>query len=642
MEKTCVSVRASLVLSVLVACACESAFAGSIVAWGDLSRGQGDVPAGNDFIAVAAGSQHSVAIRSDRSLLAWGSNEYGQCNVSAGNDFVRISGAWRHTVALKSDGSIVAWGWNEYGQCSVPAGDGFVAIAASGSAGFAVRTDGSIVGWGSDPAGLGLLSVPAGNDFVDVETASGFGLALKSDGSLVAWGVNERGQCDVPAGTDFVDIACGWRHGVALRSDGSLVAWGYNEEGECDVPPGNNFVKIATGGHHSVALRRDGSLAGWGPDWPDGRSRAPAGKGFVDIAAYDGHSVALKAESATAVLEQEIAPLKTPFEMPPDAVKDQAQVRSQHHGVDLSALKSPVILKGDAVTAYRNPAAIYHDGVFRLFYSYVRTEEQGKVYHYTAVSKSRDLAHWTEPRILTAKDQELNHCAPGNIIWFKNEWIMCVQSYPTPKGEKHGDENARVWIVRSTDLENWSDPEMLMAKGPDVPPERTGRLIDPYLVEDKDEPGKWWCFFDDNAANMSYSYDLKTWTYFNRVEAGENVCVLVDGDEYLMFHSPKNGIGMKRSTDLKSWRHVGGKTTKEDTGPITLGQKDWPWAQGRLSAGFVLDMRDHPDIGKYLMFFHGTGPQDESVIFNTHACIGIAWSNDLTNWDWPEKKPESK
>ena len=30
-----------------------------------------------------------------------------------------------------------------------------------------------------------------------------------------------------------------------------------------------------------------------------------------------------------------------------------------------------------------------------------------------------------------------------------------------------------------------------------------GRIIDPYLVADKDEPGKWWCF-DDNAANMSF------------------------------------------------------------------------------------------------------------------------------------------
>ena len=306
--------------------------------------------------------------------------------------------------------------------------------------------------------------------------------------------------------------------------------------------------------------------------------------------------------------------------------------------IDFSQIKSPIILKGNAKTAYRNPAAIYHDGVFHLYYSYVRHEEQGRVYHYTALSKSKDLVNWTEPKILTPKDQNLNYGSPGNIVRFNGKWVICLQSYPTPNNEKHGNKNARVWIMRSDDLENFSKPEMLKVKGPDVPFEKMGRLIDPYLVQDKNDPKKWWCLFDDNAANVSYSYDLKNWTYVNRIEAGENVCVLHDGEEYLMFHSPKDGIAMKRSKDMINWRHVGKPVTKRDTGPITLGQKNWPWAQGRLTAAFVLDLRDDTRVNKYLMFFHGTGPEDESVIFNTHACIALAWSNDLKNWSWPGKK----
>ena len=309
--------------------------------------------------------------------------------------------------------------------------------------------------------------------------------------------------------------------------------------------------------------------------------------------------------------------------------------------INFSAIKSPIIFKGDATIAYRDPACIYHNGVFRLFYTYILTEDDGKIYWCTAFSKSRDLIHWTKPKIITPKDLNLNFASPGNVIRYGDQWILCLQTYPTPNGEKYGNKNCRVWIMRSNDLETWSPAEMLMVKGPDVPVEKMGRLIDAYLVEDKDEPGKWWCFFDDNAANMSYSYDLKTWTYFNRIEAGENVCILVDGDEYVMFHSPKNGIAMKRSKDLKTWRDVGRKTGKHDTGPITLGQKDWPWAQGRLSAGFVLDLRDEPRVGKYLMFFHGTGPEGESVKFNTHACLGLAWSDDLIHWDWPGKNAAS-
>jgi sucrose-6-phosphate hydrolase SacC (GH32 family) len=281
------------------------------------------------------------------------------------------------------------------------------------------------------------------------------------------------------------------------------------------------------------------------------------------------------------------------------------------------------------LTAYRDPAALYHDGLFRLFYTYIR-HEQGRPYWQIAYSVSHDLIHWTAPKSITPKDPKLNFASPGNVIRFGDHWILCAQTYPTPNNEKYGNDDARIWIMRSPDLKNWHEPELLKVKGPNVPFEEMGRLIDPYLVEDKDEPGRWWCFFDDNAANVSYSYDLVGWTYVGRFSAGENVCVLARDDHYLMFHSPKNGIGMKRSKDLRNW---------QDTGRlITLGQQHWSWAQGRITAGFVLDLRSKPEVGKYLMFCHGTGPQGEDVVFSTHACLGLAWSDDLQTWDWPGKR----
>jgi hypothetical protein len=307
---------------------------------------------------------------------------------------------------------------------------------------------------------------------------------------------------------------------------------------------------------------------------------------------------------------------------------------AEYKKIALSAIKSPVIFKGDAATAYRDPTAIYHDGVFRLFYTYILTRDDGKHYWTVAFSKSRDLINWTEPKIITPIDQNLNFASPGDIIRYGDDWILCLQTYPTPKGEKYGNQNCRVWIMRSRDLEDWGPAEMLMVKGPDVPPEKMGRLIDAYLIEDKDEPGKWWCLFDDDAVNMSWSYDLENWTYVQRIEGGENVCVLVDGGEYLMFHSPRNGLGMKRSRDMVKWHDYGEL--------ITLGQKDWPWAQGRLSAGFVLDLRDEPAVGKYIIFFHGSGPEDESVKFSTYVNLGIAWSDDLIDWNWPGKDPKAK
>ena len=133
------------------------------------------------------------------------------------------------------------------------------------------------------------------------------------------------------------------------------------------------------------------------------------------------------------------------------------------------------------------------------------------------------------------------------------------------------------------------------------------------------------------TVKMSWSRDLKNWTPLPGVAAGgENPCVIVDGNDYVLFYSPHDGIGVKRSRDLQKW-------TSE--GMLTLGQKDWPWAQGRLTAGFVLDLRNDPAIGKALMFFHGSAypENDPRGGFDNFASIGIAWSSDLKNWDWPGK-----
>jgi len=304
--------------------------------------------------------------------------------------------------------------------------------------------------------------------------------------------------------------------------------------------------------------------------------------------------------------------------------------------IDFSGIKSHIVLRGDSRTAYRDPAALYHAGKFYLFYTLVRTDSDGLIYSYTAASTSRDLQNFSTPRIITPKGQHLNFSSPGNVVRFGDDWILCLQTYPRlnyRRGEKlrWADQTARLFIMRSKDLVRWSEPELLRVKGPDVPVEKMGRMIDPYLIEDKDEPGKWWCFYKQRGVSLSWSYDLANWTYFGRSDSGENVCALVEGDEYVLFHSPGNGIGVKRSKDLKQWRDVDGL--------ITLGQKQWPWAENRITAGVVLDLRKEPRIGKYIIFFHGGGPGRKKTQDNADAncSLGIAWSDDLKRWSWPRR-----
>ena len=298
--------------------------------------------------------------------------------------------------------------------------------------------------------------------------------------------------------------------------------------------------------------------------------------------------------------------------------------------VPLSAIPSTILFHGDSTTAYRVPAAVYHDGWFRVYFTLVKIEQDRKVFSYVAWSKSRDLLSWTAPKIFSPRDQSLNYGSPGNVVRYGDEWVLCLQTYPRPNGEKYGNQTSRVWTMRSKDMENWSEPELLYVKGPDVPREEMGRMIDPFILQDRTDPGKWWCFYKQNGVSMSWSRDLKTWTYEGHASAGENACVVMDGDEYVLFHSPANGMGIKRTKDLKDWR---------DEGLLTLGQKDWPWANGRLTGGFVLDLRKDSRVGKALMFFHGSEfPEtDPRGGFDNFASIGIAWSDDLKNWTWPGK-----
>lgn len=305
---------------------------------------------------------------------------------------------------------------------------------------------------------------------------------------------------------------------------------------------------------------------------------------------------------------------------------------------DLSKLESPILFRGDSLTAYRDPAILFNNNRFYLFFS--KSEIIGdSVYCYLVQSESDNLLDWTTPRRIVPNSQDKNYSGSGNVFRFKDEWILCLNSYPRPgytvdQMPRYGDESARLFIIRSKDLKNWSEPELLRVKG-NIPEEAMGRMIDPYIIQDKDEPGKWWCFYKQSGMSMSYSYDLRNWTPFGSTNSGESVCVLTENNEYTLFHSLYNGIGIKKSRSLQNWANWGGL--------ITLGQKDWEWAKGRITAGTVVNMNNVAGINAYLMFFHGSGPKTEhDGDFDKNSSIGIAWSKDLIRWDWPGKNKDQQ
>lgn len=106
---------------------------------------------------MAAGDDHSLALKNDGTLVAWGGNldlygqTVGQGTVPAGlSGITAIACGPDHNLVLKSDGTLVAWGSNYRGENTVPPGlSGVTFIATGGTTNFALigSLEGSVSGY---------------------------------------------------------------------------------------------------------------------------------------------------------------------------------------------------------------------------------------------------------------------------------------------------------------------------------------------------------------------------------------------------------------------------------------------------------------------------------------------------------------
>jgi len=254
---------------------------------------------GKTVIALAGGGNHSLALCSDGTVAAWGYNTYCQLGDNSwtqhqvpilayrgsgsalfGKEVVAIAAGTNYSLALCSDGTVAAWGYNNEGQLGDNTRDLRNIPVAVNSA------------FGSALYGKTVTGISAG---------ANHSLALCSDGTVVAWGDNYYGklgdnswsQHSVPTlvnttlgsalvGKTVVAIAAGANHSLALCSDGTLTAWGNNNYGQLgngssySLQPvvvnqasgsalfGKTVVAISAGDSVSRALCSDGTVTAWG------------------------------------------------------------------------------------------------------------------------------------------------------------------------------------------------------------------------------------------------------------------------------------------------------------------------------------------------------------------------------------------
>ena len=276
---------------------------------------------------VAAGTYHTLAIRSDGTLWAWGLNDKGQLGdgttvnknvptkIGIAADWATIDVVADNSMALKTDGSLWCWGNNYYGSV----GDGNYGVGvintipthigtdtdwvkiSTGARTYAIKSNGTLWGWGDNYYGhLGVgntnpyyTPTQIGTDtWIDISGGGNQTLAIKTNHTLWGWGLNKLGSLAIgpPSESDIITIPTQTGNNTAdwakisvggccsskmIKTDGSLWAMGTNGEGNIgngsivnvntptQVGTDTDWNSIATSGH-TFGIKNNGMLYGWG------------------------------------------------------------------------------------------------------------------------------------------------------------------------------------------------------------------------------------------------------------------------------------------------------------------------------------------------------------------------------------------
>jgi alpha-tubulin suppressor-like RCC1 family protein len=200
-------------------------------------------------------------------IVAWGDNTFGETNVPvAGTNVQAVAAGSGFSLALKNDGTVVAWGRHD--ATNVPGGlSNVAAIAAGYGQSLALKSDGTVVGWGtSGYSGIAETNVPADlTNVLAVACGADHNLALNADGSVYAWGLNYSGQTNVPASlSNVVSIAAGFSSSFAIRNDGSTWLSGRATNAFNTFSSNVTAAAVVSAGEEGVAILGDGTGSAWG------------------------------------------------------------------------------------------------------------------------------------------------------------------------------------------------------------------------------------------------------------------------------------------------------------------------------------------------------------------------------------------
>ena len=236
-----------------------------------------DLGQGISALGISSGESHTCAVLSDQSVKCWGQNSNGQLGDGTtedrsspvladmgGEDALLVSAGSYHTCAIMSDRTVMCWGDNWNGQL----GDGT----------------------NSDRSTPVEISIPSNSSAVSLDAGSMHTCLGVNDGSMFCWGYNAYGQLGnggngnsnspvmVPLSANQLlsSVQVGLFHSCALFDSGEVACWGDNSNGQLGdgsqigrtiptiVSLSENATSVSVGHRHSCVVLVDASLHCWG------------------------------------------------------------------------------------------------------------------------------------------------------------------------------------------------------------------------------------------------------------------------------------------------------------------------------------------------------------------------------------------
>lgn len=285
---------------------------------------------------------------------------------------------------------------------------------------------------------------------------------------------------------------------------------------------------------------------------------------------------------------------------------------------DLAKIKAPLIWKSTEEVGYSHPIAHFCNGKYYFFFTVVH-KNNGDSYKTIAISTSTDLRRYTTPGMLQfGKESQLEEPQrkvelfnPSGLVEFQGNYYLCCES------NKNLDGNCDIYLIKSKDLEEFEEPVPI-----DLPGNARGSFQKPYLIKDREQPGRVWCIYQDNGLVSAWTEDMKSWHFASRsTMTADEICVLAREDSYLLYTTREEGVFVWQTKSLETpiWKALG------EQKPLSLYRNCHEWACGKLGCSCVVK---DPITGYFLMLYWGA----REASLPEDGTLALAFSADLLHW----------